>query len=417
MAASKFQKKLQQKREEQKDGSDAVATASIASRTAEPPHGKPEASQMMSQIVRPAMEPEGQIIRVPIDEVYEVKQVRPEEDFEEETLAGMAESFNEFGNLTPPRCFPKDRNGYRVWFGATRIRSMRLRGDTHVDIYVGKPPRDDKQRIMGQLIENLQQSGLKPLATALAFEELKTVHNMTGEEIARAMGKPTAFVSKLLRIGAAPEKIKVLMRGHKLADIELIYTLLQVNELSGETADRLIETVKSDKALTRAAVKKELDRLKGRLSRKIKGNVEENISHAKSQPEARNLLDKNDTPEVSQQTGDTMPIQGKEKISHAKSQPAGKGEYETDKQPGEDVETQANLNAAELAMLNDLQGDVTPSSSDSKPARLKPVVLFEGKRGILLLDKIPEEWGYIWIRTQDGEFYIEASAITLLGVR
>ena len=378
MSANKFQKKLQQKRVHQKNESPvSVAAVSIAARTTEAPHGQPEASRMMSQIARSPLEPAGQIIRVPIDEVYEVEQVRPEDDFEEETLAGMADSFSEFGNLTPPRCFPKDRNGYRVWFGATRIRSMRRRGDTHVDIYVGKPPRDEKQRIMGQLIENLQQSGLKPLATALAFEKLKSEHNMTGEQIAKSLGKPTAFVSKHLRIGAAPEKIKVLMKAQKLSDVDLIYTLLQVNELSEDSADRLIDIVESGKTLTRASVKDVLDQLKGRTPKQTqKGQIRQKISHAKSEPEMG---------ESQEATADSEnPVTPD--LSH--------------------VEREI-LNHPEAPELGIPEG---------KQARLKPVVMFQGTRGFLLLDKVPEEWGYVWIRTSEGEFHIEASEVTLLGV-
>ncbi|MBL1657545.1 ParB/RepB/Spo0J family partition protein, partial [Klebsiella pneumoniae] len=140
------------------------------------------------------------------------------------------------GMLTPPRCYPRDRRGYQIWLGETRVRTARKRGDTHIDIYVGKPPRERKERIIGQLIENLQQSGLKPLATAKSFYELKHEFNMTGEQIAKTMGKPTSFVSKHLRLLDAPENVTALLRDKVTSDIDLAYTLIQVNEKSPEEA-------------------------------------------------------------------------------------------------------------------------------------------------------------------------------------
>jgi ParB family transcriptional regulator, chromosome partitioning protein len=351
MAASKFQKALQ----EQKENTAAMpqVAASVAARSTPAPAGDSESARMRSEISRPAMEPSGQIVRVRADEVYEVEQVRPESDFDEEVLSGMVESFSEFGNLTPPRCFPKDRKGYRVWFGATRVRSMKRRGDEYIDIYVGTPPRDERQRIMGQLIENLQQSGLKPLATAMAFEQLKSDYGMSGEEIAKSLGKPTSFVSKHMRIGSAPEKIRTLVQGRKLSDIELIYNLIQLNEIDSHCADDFIDKISAGKNVTRANVKKELNNRKNpKKESKKNESGDDNISHAKS----------------------------------------------------------------ELAV--DLQhSSIKEVPASGKNNKLTPFVSVNGLEGHLMLDRIPDEFGWVWISTAEGEIYEEASQVTLLGLR
>lgn len=372
MAASKFQKKLNAL----KTSGPAVSAmpevaASVAARNAPAPVGTPEASKIRAEIARPGLEPEGQIVRVRADEIYEVEQVRPEDDFDEEVISGMVESFSEFGNLTPPRCFPKDRKGYRVWFGATRIRSMKKRGDEFIDIYVGRPPKDEKQRIMGQLIENLQQSGLKPLATALAFEQLKTDFNMTGEEIARSLGKPTAFVSKHIRIGSAPEKIKALLKNKSISDVDLAYTLIQIDNIDSGASDRLIEKHNAGSTLTRAQVKKELDRLKGRDVSKAPTKV----SHAKSQ------------------SGDDVLQPDKEtEISHAKDLTTESGSTFT-----KDKKNQ--YHAADV------------------PLPLIPVVKFNGTEVTVLLHKMPDEFGFIWLKTAEGELYVRAGDVEFLGLR
>ncbi|MNB68878.1 Chromosome-partitioning protein Spo0J [compost metagenome] len=232
------------------------------------------AHRIMTEISRPAdIEPDGQIVRVSLDLVYAEEQVRPEEDFDDVVIDGMVDTYDSLGMLTPPRCFPRDKRGYRIWMGETRVRTARKRGDEYIDIYVGKPPKDEKDRIIGQLIENLQQSGLKPLATAKSFNDLKTKFGMTGEQIAKTMGKPTAFVSKHLRLINAPEKVTSLLRDKVTSDVDLAYTLIQVNEQAPEDADKLIVAAR-DSGISRAQVKAALDT--------IKSNKQGKISHAKS---------------------------------------------------------------------------------------------------------------------------------------
>lgn len=372
MAASKFQKKLNAlKTSGPSVSAMPEVAASVAARDTPAPVGTPDASKIRAEIARPGLEPEGQIVRVRADEIYEVEQVRPEDDFDEEVISGMVESFSEFGNLTPPRCFPKDRKGYRVWFGATRIRSMKKRGDEFIDIYVGRPPKDEKQRIMGQLIENLQQSGLKPLATALAFEQLKTDFNMTGEEIARSLGKPTAFVSKHIRIGSAPEKIKALLKNKSISDVDLAYTLIQIDNIDSGASDRLIEKHNAGSTLTRAQVKKELDRLKGRDVSKAPTKV----SHAKSQS-----------------GNDVLQPDNKTEISHAKA-----------------LTTESGSTSSSNRKHQYQAADV--------PLPLIPVVKFNGTEVTVLLHKMPDEFGFIWLNTAEGELYVRASDVEFLGLR
>ncbi|HCA3439676.1 TPA: ParB/RepB/Spo0J family partition protein [Salmonella enterica subsp. salamae serovar 35:g,m,s,t:-] len=227
----------------------------------------------LSVIASGALEPDGQIVRVLVEEVYAEEQVRPDEDFDEEFIESLKETYDGIGLLQPPRCFPKDKRGYRIWLGENRVRTAKAKGDKYIDIYVGKPPKNDQDRIIGQLIENIKRSSLKPVATALAFKTLKDKFGMKGADIAKSLGVTTSFVSKHMKLLDAPEKILDLLRKQATTDLDLIYTLCQVNELSVESADKLIQ-VGLDGQLTRNAVKRELDDLKGRAEEKNKRETE-----------------------------------------------------------------------------------------------------------------------------------------------
>lgn len=274
MAKKPFMKRLSAQQEKRK--ADTVVSDIEQVITNKQPDFKQHdsnAHHIMAEISRPDVEPEGQIIRVDIDLVYATEQVRPEEDFDNDVINGMSDTYNSIGMLVPPRCFPRDRKGFRIWMGETRVRAARKRGDKQIDIYVGKPPKDEKDRIIGQLIENLQQSGLKPLATAKGFKELKELYGMSGEQIARTMGKPTSFVSKHLRLLDAPVAVTSLIRDGITTDVDLAYTLLQVSEKSPEEADKLITEARGA-GISRAQVKDVLNQLKTPQTG--------NISHAKS---------------------------------------------------------------------------------------------------------------------------------------
>ena len=92
------------------------------------------------------------------------------------------------------------------------------------------------------------------------------------------MGKPTSFVSKHLRLIDAPENVTALLRDKVTSDVDLAYTLIQVNEKSPEEAEKLVAAARVS-GISRAQVKAVLDEVKN----KSKGE----ISHAKSTPEKR----------------------------------------------------------------------------------------------------------------------------------
>lgn len=311
-------------------------------------HAKLEESTSVQRSISrpPALEPEGQIIRVPIEEVYAEVQVRPEGDFENEETDGMDKTFDLVGVLQPPRCYPRDKRGYRIWMGETRLRKLRAAGETEIDIYVGKPPKDDKVRILGQMIENIQRANLKPLATGRGIKELIDKWKMTSDEIADALGKNKTWVSKHLSLVDAPEHVvsvldKDVMGDNVTADLELVYNLTAVNRLDESKAKQLVEEARKN-GLTRAAVKEVLDGLKNR-------NKENGSSPAAVKPVRK------------KKSTSVVPIM--ETVAH------------------------------------------------------QVIVRVGEKEGLLLTDKLPDYFGYLWVKVEDEESCVRAEDVTLLGVR
>ncbi|WP_199634975.1 ParB/RepB/Spo0J family partition protein (plasmid) [Serratia sp. PAMC26656] len=330
-------------------------------------------------------EPAGQVIRVGIDEVYAIEQVRPEEDFEEETIEGMKQTYDGFGILSPPRCFPRDKRGYRIWMGETRWRSAKARGDKYIDIYVGPPPKSDKERIIGQLIENLHQSGLKPLATAIQLQVLRDVHGVTQEAMAKILGKPKTFISKHMRLIEAPASVIALLKDKVTKDVDLAYTLCQINDINPDSVDKLAKLVRDGK-LTRQAAIKELNILKDKPPKK-----EPPVLPTESKTAGTALTGDSNSSETSQLKPEPQSSVSDSGIANGVTpSPAG--------QTGQPAAGGTDYEARKL-----------------KVARV--LVKFEDSEGYLVTDKIPDEFGQVWVELPIGTMCIDAADISILGIK
>ncbi|AGO57676.1 chromosome partitioning protein ParB (plasmid) [Serratia plymuthica 4Rx13] len=344
-------------------------------------------NQQELKVNRMQEEPAGQIIRVGIDEVYAIEQVRPEEDFDEETIDGMKQTYGYVGILTPPRCFPKDKRGYRIWMGETRWRSAKAKGDLYIDIYVGTPPENDKKRIYGQLIENLHQSGLKPLATAIQLQALRDVHGETQEAMSRILGKPKAFISKHMRLIDAPAAVIALLRDKVTKDVDLVYTLCQINDINPDSVDKLAKLVRDGK-LTRQAAIKELNVLKDKPPKK-----EPPVPPTESETAGTALTGDSNSSETSQLKPEPEPqsVASDSGIANGVTpSPAG--------QTGQPAAGGTDIEARKL-----------------KVARV--LVKFEDSEGYLVTDKIPDEFGQVWVELPIGTMCIDAADISILGIK
>lgn len=349
---------------------------------------------VLQDVSRAELEPNGQIIRVPIDDVYAVKQVRPEEDFEAATIDGMANSFDEVGILSPPRCYPRDKRGYRILFGETRWRSEKKRGEKYIDIYVGPPPKDDRDRIISQLSENIHQSGLKPLATANNMHELKTTWNMSQAEIAKVLGKPQTYVSKHMRLLDAPEVVKSLLKDKVTKDLDMVYTLSQISDINPHRAEKMVELLRDGK-LTRMSAIKELNLLKGKPAVPPKS------------PE-KDEQGSNERQGAGETTGVSVGIS---ELARAATVTTDRDEQQPDSVK-RDHHTGEEQIAPRQATALTAAPTVTPAVTTQRI-----MIMVDGEEGYLLTDKMPDEFGLVWIKLEIGEVCIEAKDVAVLGIK
>lgn len=256
-------------------------------------HTEPHFNQAIHHISQgnPLGEPEMHTVYAAIDDIYAVEQVRPDEDFDEENIDEMGSTYDSVGLLQPIRCYPRDKRGFRIWFGETRWRTAKKRGQNGMTILVGVPPKNEKVRILGQLIENIKQSGLKPLAQAKAFQELINDWGMSVDEIAKSVGKKPSYVSKHLKLVDAPDYIVKLVKSGITSDLDKIYTVCQVAEKSEEAALKLVDKAVNDD-LTRDEAKqvlKELKEQKPKSNKIVSNKLDEKKNIVNNEKEAKQV--------------------------------------------------------------------------------------------------------------------------------
>lgn len=221
---------------------------------------------------------------------------QPRREFDEKSLAELADSISQHGILQPLLVRPFLDGGYQIVAGERRFRAARMAGLTEVPVVI----RDlsDSETMQLALIENLQREDLTPVEEARGYKQLMDNYDLKQEDIARVVGKSRPAIANSLRLLSLPDDILELVSEGKLSaghgrtllsfknpvEMEKAARLAATEDISVRELERLAK--KSNKALENADVKKLYEKkisyfgevelaLKEHLGRKIKVNGNE----------------------------------------------------------------------------------------------------------------------------------------------
>jgi ParB family chromosome partitioning protein len=130
---------------------------------------------------------------------------QPRKTFNDEKLAGLAESIKQHG-VVQPLIVRRDGNTYKIVAGERRWRAARLAGLQTVPVIV--KDLSGRQTMEIALIENLQREDLNPIEEAEAYEKLINEYGMTQEEVSATVGKSRPAIANSMRLLTLQEKIK-----------------------------------------------------------------------------------------------------------------------------------------------------------------------------------------------------------------
>lgn len=140
---------------------------------------------------------------------------QPRKDFNDETLAELADSIAQHGVLQPLLVRPLMGGGYQIVAGERRWRAARMAGISEVPAVIRE--LSDNEVMELALIENLQREDLTPLEEAQGYQMLIDSYGMTQDEVAKTVGKSRPAVANALRLLHLPEDIVELVNEGKVS--------------------------------------------------------------------------------------------------------------------------------------------------------------------------------------------------------
>jgi ParB family chromosome partitioning protein len=203
---------------------------------------KPKLGKGLSNLIpthSPDGNSEGEIQFVDINAV-DANPYQPRIDFDNDEIAGLAESIEKQG-LLQPIVLRKAGSRYQIISGERRFRAFRrLRRDSIPSIV--KAEVSDSEMLELALVENIQREQLNEIEKALAYQRLIQQCGYTHDQLAKQVGKSRAAVSNTLRLLNLPEEIQQMLRkneltmGHARAILSLEDTKSQL-----EAARKIVE--------------------------------------------------------------------------------------------------------------------------------------------------------------------------------
>lgn len=152
---------------------------------------------------------------VPLDRIAP-NPMQPRHNFDEDSLAQLAESFKTNG-IIQPLIVRQDGSEYIIIAGERRFRAARLAGFGEVPVILSDEVDGDRMLQLA-LVENLQREDLNPIETAEAYRALSLRTGMTQSELAAVVGKSRAAVANSMRLLSLPQSIQNMLRQGKLSE-------------------------------------------------------------------------------------------------------------------------------------------------------------------------------------------------------
>jgi ParB family chromosome partitioning protein len=158
-------------------------------------------------------------VHVPVPEIRPNPK-QPRQVFDEDALAELTHSIQEFGVLQPIVVRPVD-GGYELVMGERRLRAAANAGLPTVPAIV-RTTTDDAM-LRDALLENIHRAQLNPLEEAAAYQQLLEEFGATHDELAARIGRSRPQVSNTIRLLNLPVPVQrrvaagVISAGHARA--------------------------------------------------------------------------------------------------------------------------------------------------------------------------------------------------------
>jgi ParB family chromosome partitioning protein len=209
---------------------------------------------------------DGDLIVVPVDEIYDLYTSRSILDDDEQL--SLNESVRENGIINPLTVNVIGREVIII-AGRRRLHAAKVAGLKTVPCFV-----KDKDPEIISLIENLHRKDLTPIQQAEAFSKLKIAKGIKQKELAKILNKSTTNINDILRLNDLPDEIKISCRDSQKYSRRFFLEILKQ-----KSPDKMIE--KFIKAQEKS-VSKNCERHRDFASKNEAGGIDDKLNEKKS---------------------------------------------------------------------------------------------------------------------------------------
>jgi ParB family chromosome partitioning protein len=186
---------------------------------------------------------------VPVDRIVPDPD-QPREEFDEESLARLAESLRAKGQLQPIRVYWSEGQGaYVIICGERRWRAAKQAGLTTMTCVVMDSPASREERLILQLIENCCREDLQPIERAKAFKALVDRNGWSVRRVADEVSCSHVSVVRALALLDLPEAVQEQVERGDLPPA----TAYEIAKADRDTQEELARSAVDD-GLTRSEV-------------------------------------------------------------------------------------------------------------------------------------------------------------------
>jgi ParB family transcriptional regulator, chromosome partitioning protein len=140
---------------------------------------------------------------------------QPRLDFNEEEIAGLADSIKRQGLLQPIVVRQKE-NVFEIISGERRFRAFQVLKRDAVPCII-KQNISDREMLELALIENIQREELNEIEKAVAYQKLLLEYNYTHDQLSEQIGKSRATITNSIRLLNLPEEIQKKVRSNEIS--------------------------------------------------------------------------------------------------------------------------------------------------------------------------------------------------------
>ena len=222
----------------------------------------------------------------------ETNPYQPRKDFDEESLAELADSIRQQGVITPITVRRLETGKYQLIAGERRLRAAKMAKLTEIPAYIRTAT--DQQMMEMAIVENVQRENLNAMEIALSYSTLIEECGLTQEQLSEKVGKNRSTITNYLRLLKLPAEVQIALKDNAIsmaharamitledADIQLrLLKEITDNDLSVRQTESLAKSLiaANSKPAAKKSVKQPLPELhentKNELKKYIQSEVE-----------------------------------------------------------------------------------------------------------------------------------------------